>query len=109
MTCKEEDGDDHRKDLKLGFAEEWEDSRKVNVPPAKGKDQMKLEVKNTNTKKPTTLPIPSIRAAQAFPAAWSEEGIVSTRRARSTACTALIAKSMRQTARMASHIVRTSF
>ena len=44
MASKEEDGDDHREDLKLGFAEEWEDSRKVNVTPAKGKDQMKLEM-----------------------------------------------------------------
>ena len=52
--------------------------RKVNVAPAKGKGQMKLELKKIYTKKPTTLPIPSIRAAQAFPTAWSEEGIVST-------------------------------
>jgi len=95
MASDEEDGDDHREDLKLGFAKEWEDSRKINVAPAKGKDQTKLEVENTYTKKPTTLPIPCIQAAQAFPAAWSEEGIVSTRRARSTACTAAIAKSTR--------------
>ena len=95
MASKEEDGDDHREDLKLRFAEEWEDSRKINVTPAKGKDWMKLEMKNTNTKKPMTLPIPCIRAAQVFPAAWSEEGIISTRRARSTACTAVTAKSMR--------------
>jgi hypothetical protein len=69
MASNEEDGDDHREDLKLRFAEEWEDSRKVNVAPAKGKDPMKLEAKNTYTKKPTTLPTPSIRAAQAFPEA----------------------------------------
>jgi len=95
MASEEEDGDDHREDLKLGFAKEWEDSRKIYVAPAKGKHRMKLEVENTHTKKPMTLPIPCIRAAQAFPTAWSEEGIVSTRRARSTACTAAIAKSMR--------------
>ncbi len=41
-------------------------------------------------KNPTTLPTPSIRAAHAFPAAWSDGGSVSTRSARSTACTAEI-------------------
>jgi hypothetical protein len=45
MACKEEDGDDHSEDLKLRFAKKREDSRKINVAPAKGKDQMKLEVK----------------------------------------------------------------
>ena len=43
----------------------------------------------THTKNPITLPIPSMRAAQALPEACSEEGIVSTRRARSTACTTM--------------------
>jgi len=41
----------------------------------------------THTKKPMTLPTPSMRAAQAFPAGWAAEGSVSTKRARSTAWT----------------------
>lgn len=39
----------------------------------------------THTKKPMTLPTPSMRAAQAFPAGCAAEGSVSTKRARSTA------------------------
>ena len=37
-----------------------------------------------HTKKPIILPTPNIRAAQALPRGCSDEGIVSTRRARST-------------------------
>ena len=78
-------------------------------------------------KKPNTLPIPNIRAAQALPKACSDEGIVSIRRARSTDITtmsvtmlislnldrlcspALIEKSIKYIAKIASHIVITSF
>ena len=38
-------------------------------------------------KYPATLPTPSIRAAQALPSGCSDDGSVSTRSARSTACT----------------------
>jgi hypothetical protein len=80
-----------------------------------------------HTKKPITLPTPNIRAAQALTEACSDEGIVSTRRARSTAITTnvrenvgilnldrlcsptLIEKSIKYMAKIASHIVTTSF
>ena len=49
-------------------------------------------IKRPHTKKPIILPTPNIRAAQALPEACSEEGIVSTRRARSTDITTMFVR-----------------
>jgi hypothetical protein len=60
----------------------------VDIAASQWKMNQEQEMEEkTHTKKPITLPIPNIRAAQALPEICSDEEIVSTTRARSTACT----------------------
>ena len=85
---KEEAGEDYQ-DLKLRPSQPWEEARKVDITPVVQRlvDETDIVLMETNTKKPKTLPAPSIVAAHALPAGCSPVGSTSTTNALSTAWT----------------------
>ena len=67
MTSEKEDRNDHREDLKLGFAEEWKDSGKINVASAKGKYRMEPEAKARTQRSPLRFQSPACEQPTRFP------------------------------------------
>jgi hypothetical protein len=96
MRSYENDGAKNRQDFQLGPSEEWKQGRHIDTTAALVQFKWTTQInigRDTHKKKPPTLPIPNIIAAQAFPFACSARGRISTRRARSTAWTNSLVRS----------------
>src|ERR1700679_3280830 len=128
MRSYENDRANNGQDLQLGPSEEWQQRRHIDTTAALVQFKWTAQInfgRGTHKKNPPTLPIPNMIAAQAFPFACSARGRISTRRARSTACTnthvrssnrnittnagsspALMLKSIQYIDKTASHMVR---
>src|SRR6267154_2931539 len=131
MRSYENEGANNGQDLQLGPSEEWQQRRHIDTTAGLVQFKWTAQInfgRDTHKKNPPTLPIPHMIAAQAFPLACSARGRISTRRARSAACTnspvrtsnrnitknmgispALTLKSMQYIDNTASHMVRTLF